>query len=873
MICLHYLNRNHNKSISLIIIKRSYSSSNDKFDNLLELIKQQNIGPKQKRRTGLINDMERKKIYNEGKGISGNEKINKKQKFEKFNANKATNSSENSITANLNSPFKLKVISNGYLNTPKSFLLQGISKNYLFNCGESTQRIMGESKLKLSKLEHLFITRKSWDCVGGLVGLLLSFQDTNNYIGIHAPFEIKNALQNTMKYAHLLFPSMQQYSYDMNKPFEDGILSVKAIELIEDSKLKLHEILTDTDSDVSTASDDNESNEPKRAKLDDINLSSESIDSYIEQKSKNIVSENDRNEYRVFAYLIKINKKLPKLLPEKLKELKVPSGPLYSKLKSGQDVTLDDGRIVYAKDVVDSSKSKDVNILVLDCPTRRYLKFVKNNAEINDSSIDMIVHLSSTLVLNHPEFLEWFKQKTSQMHLILDNNYNNIDSSKIYNLQTMLNLVDNQVFPYLPLKSPTAYDQINKSPLMKEIEGNEKLKIVYGVTNTTIDLRDDCSVSTDDCYKPIDEKKLNEILIENSGDINMRDKLANFRNEINEIRSKQTVTNNDDIYPIVTFLGTGSSRPSSTRNVSGILVKINEEKSILLDCGEGTVTQMTRLYGPHMVNTELRKIKAVFLSHYHSDHMQGLLYLIIKRIRAFRDMRIPYERLCLILPTNILGWINEYFGYYEKLNIKIIIYKSNGLFDVEDDNTSKRKKYEIEARNDEIEKVCRLLALKSFQTVRVNHVPQSMALIMEIKSSKPFKLVYSGDCRPTEALAKYGANCDLLIHEGTFDESFQTEAILKKHSTISEAIDIGRKMNAKTIVLWHFSQRYAKIPLLNILKDDDEQYLSNLIVSFDNMILRRNDIEILPKFNSLLKVLFKNYHIEAEESSLKRLQD
>lgn len=48
---------------------------------------------------------------------------------------------------------------------------------YLFNCGEGTQRLSHEHKIKLAKLEHVFITYPIWDNIGGLPGLALTLQD------------------------------------------------------------------------------------------------------------------------------------------------------------------------------------------------------------------------------------------------------------------------------------------------------------------------------------------------------------------------------------------------------------------------------------------------------------------------------------------------------------------------------------------------------------------------------------------------------------------------------------------------------------------------------------------------------------------------
>ena len=52
-----------------------------------------------------------------------------------------------------------------------------------------------------------------------------------------------------------------------------------------------------------------------------------------------------------------------------------------------------------------------------------------------------------------------------------------------------------------------------------------------------------------------------------------------------------------DQFPLVTFLGTGSSVPSKYRNVTGILVETQPDSFIIMDCGEGTLGQLVRLHG------------------------------------------------------------------------------------------------------------------------------------------------------------------------------------------------------------------------------------------------------------------------------------
>lgn len=79
--------------------------------------------------------------------------------------------------------------------------------------------------------------------------------------------------------------------------------------------------------------------------------------------------------------------------------------------------------------------------------------------------------------------------------------------------------------------------------------------------------------------------------------------------------------------------------------------------------------------------------------------------------------------------------------------------------------------------------------------------------------------------------ANSGMNSDLLIHEATMEDELSHEAIVKMHSTTSQAIDVGKRMNAKFILLTHFSQRYAKLPRFN------DNFTDNIGIAFDNMVV------------------------------------
>ena len=52
---------------------------------------------------------------------------------------------------------------------------------------------------------------------------------------------------------------------------------------------------------------------------------------------------------------------------------------------------------------------------------------------------------------------------------------------------------------------------------------------------------------------------------------------------------------------------------------------------------------------------------------------------------------------------------------------------------------------------------------------------------------------FSGDTQPTEVLAEVGRNAKLLIHEATMADDQAEMARVKAHSTVGQAIEIGRK--------------------------------------------------------------------------------
>lgn len=147
------------------------------------------------------------------------------------------------------------------------------------------------------------------------------------------------------------------------------------------------------------------------------------------------------------------------------------------------------------------------------------------------------------------------------------------------------------------------------------------------------------------------------------------------------------------------------------------------------------------------------------------------------------------------------------------------------------------------------------------QTVPVIHCPDSFAFILKFFE---WKLVYSGDTRPCDALKEAGKNSTLLIHEATLEDEMKAEAIEKNHSTTEEAIQIGIEMNAQHIILTHFSQRYPKIPVFNSI------YQNHITIAFDLMTLKLSNLNITPQLLPYLCALFKEeiLHSDSDDEGI-----
>jgi len=302
-----------------------------------------------------------------------------------------------------------------------------------------------------------------------------------------------------------------------------------------------------------------------------------------------------------------------------------------------------------------------------------------------------------------------------------------------------------------------------------------------------------------------------------------------------------SVSVKDDAHLTFTFLGTGAAAPSHRRSCSAILLT---SPSFLLDCGEGALVKLMDVAtegSSESINSLLHKkllqLEGIFISHMHADHHTGLLTVLKKRIDAIRDsLHVNGKRH--LQPLLILGPP----ALYQVLTCYFLLFQLK-----EDESMNSFITFISLQETRPGLPICLRLQLESspyalFWHCSVPHCRQSFGCAISVPkiadSDERIVFLYSGDTRPSVELAhlareastgsagrecKIGPCSLILIHEATFNDDRLDDAKKKRHSTVTEALDVGdsiRKVmeeessNRKVelsflgIVLTHFSQRY-----------------------------------------------------------------
>ena len=274
----------------------------------------------------------------------------------------------------------------------------------------------------------------------------------------------------------------------------------------------------------------------------------------------------------------------------------------------------------------------------------------------------------------------------------------------------------------------------------------------------------------------------------------------------------------------VMILGCGSAVPTGKHMTTSQLVCMRD-KVFLVDCGEGTQTQVWKS-GIKMTNLE-----HIFVSHAHGDHFFGLVPFI-SSLGLMLDRKSP---LHLWVPANLKEHLEYDFKAYCILPFELVIHSL--------ETTSRTVLYE----DDDImvetipldhripccgflfrEKAkapvlmadkCKELGVPYTEFRRIkaggDYVSPDGTVIPNSELTKPsdFKprsYAFCSDTAYNPSMVPQIKGVTLLYHEATFCDEEAAQAAATGHSTSRQAALIASDAEAGRLALGHFSVRYKE---------------------------------------------------------------
>jgi ribonuclease Z len=534
---------------------------------------------------------------------------------------------------------------------------------------------------------------------------------------------------------------------------------------------------------------------------------------------------------------------------KRAKELGVKPGPDFGKLSSGQPVQNTNGETITPDQVLGPDKPGQ-GFAILDVPSIEYLGAITQREELQSAQImtgvEAFVWILGPGVSGSPELSEAMTKYGTVKHIIssADTSPNRIAYDSVAGQTTRLAQIDPARYR-VPHSDNTTLPQTSFCGIAPRDAPQLPKDVVIAERAMTCTLMPKFAIR-DGAAQPLFDPEV--VRDETTPEVLELAKAAQqaVQDGQRAMKSWKQLLAHPDTE--ITTLGTGSALPSKYRNVSATLVRVPGVGNYLFDAGENTLGQLQRVFPPEELVEILRELRMIWISHLHADHHLGTASVIrawyqikhngVPNTEPIRASTVAaYSNLyglSVISHEGMLQWLNEYstvedFGYSRILPLQISPVE---LEDRVESVLSIRNEFEQRGKSSAIAKsdYITLLGFADIQSVRVAHCHGSMAVSMTFPPSpsdstevKPLKVSYSGDCRPSMNFAKIGYDTTVLIHEATFDDELQGDARAKKHSTTSEALGVGAKMNAKAVVLTHFSQRYQKIPVIHTVQDDEPE--------------------------------------------------
>ncbi len=302
----------------------------------------------------------------------------------------------------------------------------------------------------------------------------------------------------------------------------------------------------------------------------------------------------------------------------------------------------------------------------------------------------------------------------------------------------------------------------------------------------------------------------------------------------------------------VTVLGVSSAMPNSKRHPVSHLVNIHE-RLFLVDCGEGTQIQLRRN------RVRMSRIKHIFISHLHGDHVYGLFGLLSTFSLLGREH--PLHLYAHPELKELLDYHNHFFQtestyelifhpiehqfegvVYEEERLTVEVFKlnhsvpSHGFLFKEKPRLRRINKIKAEEYQLPIQQIVPVKKGADYITPEGKVVSNAE---LTLEPSLPRSFAYCSDTAYYPNIVSKIEGIDLLYHEATFAETEKDRAKATKHSTSLEAAQIAKQAKVKKMIIGHFSARYKD---LNVLLEEAQSLFPNTDLAEESTVYKIEEV-------------------------------
>ena len=261
----------------------------------------------------------------------------------------------------------------------------------------------------------------------------------------------------------------------------------------------------------------------------------------------------------------------------------------------------------------------------------------------------------------------------------------------------------------------------------------------------------------------------------------------------------------------IIMLGTGNGGTLNLYNTCFVIQ--NNKGNFLVDTG-GSIEIIKRL---KQVNIELKDIKNIFISHSHTDHILGLIWMFKKLGRALINGEIE---------TKINIYCND------------VVYES--IIEVS-------KHILPEKLVKRILNIVDFHILKNDEKIEINGVEYTFFDI-QARGTKQYgfecnlnkkRLVFLGDETLNSNLYERVRNSDYVMHEAFCLDSEENifHAYEKNHSTAKSASKVMNDLEVKNLILYHTEESHGNERKSLYIKEGKENFSGNIYVPDDLEII------------------------------------